>query len=292
MKINKKILYAIILLIVIYIFETIRQNYRIYKIEKEIEASFDTVTKNSFMQEKDDKNYQLVTWTLKEIKKKKEFNYLFNFKVFPKIIPILYNEYVIDIDDYYTYLFKEENTSISGYIENIDLTFFNYKEIAKIKREKTLNTNEFLEMLSPAYLKEKPIIRKIVDNFGVQNYDKIIIMTMFDNKLNYIGSFYKINNKFYISDEDLKIINIKNTNSNIKNKYYDLVFKRDKNKGILKFNYFAEMDSKKYNRIDKVEVIYQNNFDTKIKESYHYINEKFIGKYYYNEFGSRIDYEI
>lgn len=292
MKINKKILYAIILLIVIYIFETIRQNYRIYKIEKEIEASFDTVTKNSFMQEKDDKNYQLVTWTLKEIKKKKEFNYLFNFKVFPKIIPILYNEYVIDIDDYYTYLFKEENTSISGYIENIDLTFFNYEEIAKIKREKTLNTNEFLEMLSPAYLKEKPIIRKIVDNFGVQNYDKIIIMTMFDNKLNYIGSFYKINNKFYISDEDLKIINIKNTDSNIKNKYYDLVFKRDKNKGILKFNYFAEMDSKKYNRIDKVEVIYQNNFDTKIKESYYYINEKFIEKYHYNEFGSRIDYEI
>lgn len=292
MKINKKILYAIILLIVIYIFETIRQNYRIYKIEKEIEVSFDTATKNSFMQEKDDENYQLITWTLKEIKKKKEFNYLFNFKVFPKIIPILYNEYVIDIDDYYTYLFKEENTSISGYIENIDLTFFNYEEMAKIKREKTLNTNEFLEMLSPAYLKEKPIIRKIVDNFGVQNYDKIIIMTMFDNKLNYVGSFYKINNKFYISDEDLKIINIKNTDSNIKNKYYDLVFKRDKDKGVLKFNYFAEIDSKKYNRIDKVEVIYQNNFDTKIKESYHYINEKFIGKHYYNEFGSRIDYEI
>jgi hypothetical protein len=292
MKINKKILYAIILLIVIYIFETIRQNYRIYKIEKEIEVSFDTTTKNSFMQEKDDENYQLITWTLKEIKKKKEFNYLFNFKVFPKIIPILYNEYVIDIDDYYTYLFKEENTSISGYIENIDLTFFNYEEMAKIKREKTLNTNEFLEMLSPAYLKEKPIIRKIVDNFGVQNYDKIIIMTMFDNKLNYVGSFYKINNKFYISDEDLKIINIKNTDSNIKNKYYDLVFKRDKDKGVLKFNYFAEIDSKKYNRIDKIEVIYQNNFDTKIKESYHYINEKFIGKHYYNEFGSRIDYEI
>lgn len=292
MKISKKILYAIILLIVIYIFETIRQNYRIYKIEKEIEASFDTATKNSFMQEKDDENYQLITWTLKEIKKKKEFNYLFNFKVFPKIIPILYNEYVIDIDDYYTYLFKEENTSISGYIENIDLTFFNYEEMAKIKREKTLNTNEFLEMLSPAYLKEKPIIRKIVDNFGVQNYDKIIIMTMFDNKLNYVGSFYKINNKFYISDEDLKIINIKNTDSNIKNKYYDLVFKRDKDKGVLKFNYFAEIDSKKYNRIDKVEVIYQNNFDTKIKESYHYTNEKFIGKHYYNEFGSRIDYEI
>lgn len=292
MKINKKILYAIILLIVIYIFETIRQNYRIYKIEKEIEVSFDTATKNSFMQEKDDENYQLITWTLKEIKKKKEFNYLFNFKVFPKIIPILYNEYVIDIDDYYTYLFKEENTSISGYIENIDLTFFNYEEMAKIKREKTLNTNEFLEMLSPAYLKEKPIIRKIVDNFGVQNYDKIIIMTMFDNKLNYVGSFYKINNKFYISDEDLKIINIKNTDSNIKNKYYDLVFKRDKDKGVLKFNYFAEIDSKKYNRIDKVEVIYQNNFDTKIKESYHYINEKFIGKHCYNEFGSRIDYEI
>jgi hypothetical protein len=292
MKINKKILYAIILLIVIYIFETIRQNYRIYKIEKEIEVSFDTATKNSFMQEKDDENYQLITWTLKEIKKKKEFNYLFNFKVFPKIIPILYNEYVIDIDDYYTYLFKEENTSISGYIENIDLTFFNYEEMAKIKREKTLNTNEFLEMLSPAYLKEKSIIRKIVDNFGVQNYDKIIIMTMFDNKLNYVGSFYKINNKFYISDEDLKIINIKNTDSNIKNKYYDLVFKRDKDKGVLKFNYFTEIDSKKYNRIDKVEVIYQNNFDTKIKESYHYINEKFIGKHYYNEFGSRIDYEI
>lgn len=292
MKISKKILYAIILLIVIYIFETIRQNYRIYKIEKEIEASFDTATKNSFMQEKDDENYQLITWTLKEIKKKKEFNYLFDFKVFPKIIPILYNEYVIDIDDYYTYLFKEENTSISGYIENIDLTFFNYEEMAKIKREKTLNTNEFLEMLSPAYLKEKPIIRKIVDNFGVQNYDKIIIMTMFDNKLNYVGSFYKINNKFYISDEDLKIINIKNTDSNIKNKYYDLVFKRDKDKGVLKFNYFAEIDSKKYNRIDKVEVIYQNNFDTKIKESYHYTNEKFIGKHYYNEFGSRIDYEI
>lgn len=292
MKINKKILYAIILLIVIYIFETIRQNCRIYKIEKEIEVSFDTTTKNSFMQEKDDENYQLITWTLKEIKKKKEFNYLFNFKVFPKIIPILYNEYVIDIDDYYTYLFKEENTSISGYIENIDLTFFNYEEMAKIKREKTLNTNEFLEMLSPAYLKEKPIIRKIVDNFGVQNYDKIIIMTMFDNKLNYVGSFYKINNKFYISDEDLKIINIKNTDSNIKNKYYDLVFKRDKDKGVLKFNYFAEIDSKKYNRIDKIEVIYQNNFDTKIKESYHYINEKFIGKHYYNEFGSRIDYEI
>ena len=292
MKINKKILYAIILLIVIYIFETIRQNYRIYKIEKEIEVSFDTATKNSFMQEKDDENYQLITWTLKEIKKKKEFNYLFNFKVFPKIIPILYNEYVIDIDDYYTYLFKEENTSISGYIENIDLTFFNYEEMAKIKREKTLNTNEFLEMLCPAYLKEKPIIRKIVDNFGVQNYDKIIIMTMFDNKLNYVGSFYKINNKFYISDEDLKIINIKNTDSNIKNKYYDLVFKRDKDKGVLKFNYFAEIDSKKYNRIDKIEVIYQNNFDTKIKESYHYINEKFIGKHYYNEFGSRIDYEI
>ena len=292
MKINKKILYAIILLIVIYIFETIRQNYRIYKIEKEIEVSFDTATKNSFMQEKDDENYQLITWTLKEIKKKKEFNYLFNFKVFPKIIPILYNEYVIDIDDYYTYLFKEENTSISGYIENIDLTFFNYEEMAKIKREKTLNTNEFLEMLSPAYLKEKSIIRKMVDNFGVQNYDKIIIMTMFDNKLNYVGSFYKINNKFYISDEDLKIINIKNTDSNIKNKYYDLVFKRDKDKGVLKFNYFTEIDSKKYNRIDKVEVIYQNNFDTKIKESYHYINEKFIGKHYYNEFGSRIDYEI
>ena len=292
MKINKKILYAIILLIVIYIFETIRQNYRIYKIEKEIEVSFDTATKNSFMQEKDDENYQLITWTLKEIKKKKEFNYLFNFKVFPKIIPILYNEYVIDIDDYYTYLFKEENTSISGYIENIDLTFFNYEEMAKIKREKTLNTNEFLEMLSPAYLKEKSIIRKMVDNFGVQNYDKIIIMTMFDNKLNYVGSFYKINNKFYISDEDLKIINIKNTDSNIKNKYYDLVFKRDKDKGVLKFNYFTEIDSKKYNRIDKVEVIYQNNFNTKIKESYHYINEKFIGKHYYNEFGSRIDYEI
>ena len=292
MKINKKILYAIILLIVIYIFETIRQNYRIYKIEKEIEVSFDTATKNRFMQEKDDENYQLITWTLKEIKKKKEFNYLFNFKALPKIIPILYNEYVIDIDDYYTYLFKEENTSISGYIKNIDLTFFNYEEMAKIKREKTLNTNEFLEMLSPAYLKEKPIIRKIVDNFGVQNYDKIIIMTMFDNKLNYVGSFYKINNKFYISDEDLKIINIKNTDSNIKNKYYDLVFKRDKDKGVLKFNYFAEIDSKKYNRIDKVEVIYQNNFDTKIKESYHYINEKFIGKHYYNEFGSRIDYEI
>ena len=164
--------------------------------------------------------------------------------------------------------------------------------MAKIKREKTLNTNEFLEMLSPAYLKEKSIIRKIVDNFGVQNYDKIIIMTMFDNKLNYVGSFYKINNKFYISDEDLKIINIKNTDSNIKNKYYDLVFKRDKDKGVLKFNYFTEIDSKKYNRIDKVEVIYQNNFDTKIKESYHYINEKFIGKHYYNEFGSRIDYEI
>lgn len=292
MKINKKILYAIILLIVIYIFETIRQNYRIYKIEKEIEVSFDTATKNRFMQEKDGENYQLITWTLKEIKKKKEFNYLFNFKALPKIIPILYNEYVIDIDDYYTYLFKEENTSISGYIKNIDLTFFNYEEMAKIKREKTLNTNEFLEMLSPAYLKEKPIIRKIVDNFGVQNYDKIIIMTMFDNKLNYVGSFYKINNKFYISDEDLKIINIKNTDSNIKNKYYDLVFKRDKDKGVLKFNYFAEIDSKKYNRIDKVEVIYQNNFDTKIKESYHYINEKFIGKHYYNEFGSRIDYEI
>lgn len=228
----------------------------------------------------------------KKLKRKKNLIIYSILKFFLKIIPILYNEYVIDIDDYYTYLFKEENTSISGYIENIDLTFFNYEEMAKIKREKTLNTNEFLEMLSPAYLKEKSIIRKIVDNFGVQNYDKIIIMTMFDNKLNYVGSFYKINNKFYISDEDLKIINIKNTDSNIKNKYYDLVFKRDKDKGVLKFNYFTEIDSKKYNRIDKVEVIYQNNFDTKIKESYHYINEKFIGKHYYNEFGSRIDYEI
>ena len=103
MKINKKILYTIILLMVIYIFETIRQNYNIYKENNKIvsilktdKISKDEITTYNKRFYVDYENYGDIFYLMKSKKTNYKFTNIFNKEYFPKIILVKETIYKVD----------------------------------------------------------------------------------------------------------------------------------------------------------------------------------------------------
>ena len=284
MKINKKILYTIILLMVIYIFETIRQNYNIYKENDKIVSILKTneISKNEITTYNkrfyvDYENYGDIFYLMKSKKTNYKFTNIFNKEYLPKIILIKDTIYKVDK------VLKRHNDEVDFTALKKDIVF-SYDNLGDYEYNKSkVENSNFLNEIA-YYMVEDFLYTEGIDK---EEYD-IILLNVKNEKISFYGLYVRNDDKWGVELEEGIF---KNMIVNIDKKYYSTEeYSREYEKGTLKRYDFSNKKALYLTPI-KEEIVYQSVFSRIPKKEYLYYQDKEVYLNTYNEFGTSMDFK-
>lgn len=273
---KKKIIFLILIISgILFIIDTIKQNYNIYRINNFIES---IAIKKKVYKIKDDtprKEYVIL-----KTKNNYELSNLFEKSFLPKIIPIKEKIFIINK----IYSIKNNELKISATKENIKLSFKNLDDVFVLD-DKLFKEYEPLDRV--VHYKVNHYIQ--LENFlpKKENFDNLIININSDEDY-FIGNYVKINNNFEVVSE---FGIFKNVMLDFKNKIFSSEeYSRENEKATIKRYDFTEKKKTSHIPINE-EIIYQNSHSNIIKKEYLYYENGDNRIATYNEFGTLINFK-